>query len=135
MIRRAVFLLLAACSLAAPALACMEPPESTHQREIYLLDRGIETSKRDAGVLAKAKELRARADAAFKAGKIGEAREYRHSALIQIGYKVEAAHARETGTPGVAIAPSPPKGLPADGQAIAPHGCSGGRTTWIPPAE
>jgi hypothetical protein len=55
-------LLVAACALfmASPALACAhESPDSVHRREIYILGLGIQTSKRDAGVIAKAQELRA----------------------------------------------------------------------------
>ncbi|MGO9983198.1 MAG: hypothetical protein ACLPIX_03180 [Rhodomicrobium sp.] len=133
MIRSTVLALFIVASAAAPAMACMEPPESTHQREIYLLDKGIETFKLDAPVLAKAKELRDRAVAAFKARKLREAWEARHSALLQIGYKVETAPAGEN---GAAIAPgSPPlaKALPTRG--LAPHGCGGGGTVWVPPAE
>ncbi|MGO8954212.1 MAG: hypothetical protein ACLPWS_04680 [Rhodomicrobium sp.] len=135
MIGRAVFLFLIAASAAAPALACMEPPEAVHRREIYLLDLGIQKSKRDAGELAKAKELRGRADAAFKAGKINEALEYRHSALIQIGYKVETPRAGEKGAAPVADAPVPAKGLPADGTVAVTRGCGSGGVTWVPPAE
>ncbi len=114
-------------SAAAPASACMvEKPESfeTHQREIYILDQGIEKSTRDAGVLAKAKELRAQADAAFKAGKVHKALEYRRSALIQIGYKVE-----------VPPAPVASKGPPANGQVLRSRGCGGEGTVWVPPSE
>ena len=54
-------LLVAASALfmASPALACAhESPDSVHRREIYILGLGIQTSKQDAGVIAKAQELR-----------------------------------------------------------------------------
>ncbi len=105
---------------AVPALACIEPPEDKHKREIGLIDTSLHTLKRPADVLAKAKKLRERAAADFAAGKFSQAEDERHTALILIGYKLEAA----------------PEGLPVKG---APEGvpvaCGGGGGAWVAPSE
>jgi hypothetical protein len=50
-------------------------------------------------VLAKAKRLRDRARAAYQAGKIGEAMQDRHAALIAIGYKMDDGAGAADGVP------------------------------------
>ena len=73
--------------LSVPAMACIETPETIHAREIQLVDDGLKTFKREPAVLAKAKELRDRADLAFKGKRFDEATKDRYAALTALGYK------------------------------------------------
>jgi hypothetical protein len=133
MIRLFIAAMLIAASTAAPALACLEAPEATHQREIALLDKGFQTFKREPALIAKAKALRDRADAAFKAQQLNKAWEDRHSALIMIGYKIGSPAADQ---PGVsAIGAAAPAKIPPVASVTGPSGCSGGATYWVGPDE
>jgi hypothetical protein len=132
MIRLFIGAMLIAASTAAPALACMEPPEATHHREIALLDESIRTFKREPALIAKAKALRDRADAAFKAQQLNKAWEDRHSALIMIGYKIGSPAADQPGVRAIGAA-APAKSPPT--ASTEPSGCSGGATYWVGPDE
>ncbi len=131
-------ILLTACiavSTAVPAFACMQPPGVTHEQETALLDKGLKTFKREPAVLAKAKKLRDQADAAFKAGKIGDAAQARHAGLIAIGYKVEeASSGPRDGPVPIGAIPAPAKS-PRGMEALPAAGCTAGATSWVAPAE
>jgi hypothetical protein len=129
-IRLSVAAMLVAASTAA--LACMEPPEATHRREIALLDKGFQTFKREPPLIAKAKALRDRADAAFKARQWGKASKDRQSALIMIGYKIESPAA---GLGVRALGAALPAKSPPISSDTGPSGCSGGATYWVAPDE
>ncbi len=101
-------------SAAVSAHACVEAPITKHSREIWLIDTGLSTFKRPKDVLAKVKQLRALAETDFSAHKLSEAENERRSALILIGYKLDAA----AGSWG--------RGASA--------GC-GGSGTWVAPSE
>jgi hypothetical protein len=78
--------------------------------------------------------LRDRADAAYKAGKIGKAAEHRHAALIAIGYKVDEASGAANGlSRGSAAAPLAKS--PGSVEGPAARGCTAGATRWVAPAE
>jgi len=128
-------LLIAVCALFAtsPALACLrfESQDSVHQREISILGAGLQKSKREASVLAKAKELRDLAEAAFKASNYEDATRFRHSALIAIGYKLKEGPLAEISAGGQI----PAKSLPGNGQDVPTRGCGGTGPVWTPPSD
>jgi hypothetical protein len=133
-----VLLLLA---VSAPALACLEPPEVVRAREIALLDAGLKRSKLEPREIAKAKELRNRAEALFEAGKLDQARDERHAALVQIGYRYEEPEPSSALAPGsVPVTALAPKSAAPKAQTAAPAqdalatGCgeSGG---WVAPTQ
>jgi len=133
-----VLLLLA---VSAPALACIEPAEAVRAREIGLLDAGLKKSKLEPGNIAKAKELRNRAEALFYAGKLDQARDVRRAALVQIGYRYEEPESSSALAPGsVPVMELAPKSAAPKAQGVAPPedaeatGC-GGSGSWVAPTQ
>jgi len=122
--KRFITAVLFGCLALGPASACMEAPELTHAREIALLDKGLETSKRDQAVIIRVKALRDRADGAFKAHQLGRAWKDRRHALIILGYTIGQGPAAD----------GPPKAV-APVNLTGPSGCIGGATFWQAPAE
>jgi len=115
-------------------LACFEPPQVVHAREIALLDAGIKKSKLAPVELAKAKELRDSAEALYKAGKYDQAQQDLHAGLVKIGYSYEVAQPTKGSEPEGprAIGLVPQSASPS--VALEPTGCGGGGK-WVPPTE
>lgn len=125
----------------APAPACIDPPEAIRAREIALFDSGLRKSKLAPADIAKAEELRDRAEALFKAGKLDEARDGRHAALVQIGYRYEETESTAGLAPGsvpvIGLAPKsavPKHKAQHQGVDTAARDCGGGGS-WVPPAQ
>jgi len=112
----------------------LEPPEAVRAREIALLDAGIKNSKLTTVAVAKAKELRDLAEALFKAGKHDQARDERHAALIQIGYRYEEPEpTRGSASGSVPVIRLVPKSA-VPGAQPATTGCGGG-DRWVAPTQ
>jgi hypothetical protein len=118
-----------------PAYACIEPPAVTHDRELTLLDTGIQKFKVTPVSLAKAKALRDQSEQQYRAGEIDSAAEMRHQALSEIGYRFESPAAGD-GVPTIGLEPPPKEPSRGAGVAEPPvNARCGGFGTWLAPTQ
>jgi len=127
---------------ATHAAACIEPVSVVRDREIALLDTGLQAFKGAATRAVEARELRERSEALSKAGKFGEATETRHAALLAVGYKDDSSNT-SGGVRVIGLAPPVPQGAEPPSAATPPKGVTpesgvvdrGSSGSWVAPSN